>query len=176
MMSDLGMAGPATAAGKGLSVWRYLNNRSGKREDAPERLRIWISETLEKARTFGFLKRQEGLQGQNSQSPLYELSHDGLDEILRGFSLEFEKWAARRIYRLLAIIFVVVFLLPYAVFVFEELGLEGLAILSITALGYVGVFWIVMKLGVYVAAVTYYPIVRRLVGGSMRYKEHQTLS
>jgi hypothetical protein len=35
LMSDLGMAGPATAAGKGLSVWRYLNNRSERRNAAP---------------------------------------------------------------------------------------------------------------------------------------------
>jgi hypothetical protein len=171
LMSDLGMAGPAIAAGKGLSVWRYLNNRSEKRKAAPERLDIWISETLEKARTFGFLKRQESLQDQNSQSRLYELSHDGLDDILRGFSLEFEKWVARRVYMLLAIIFVIVFLLPYAIFIFEQTGLEGLAILAIGGLTYVGVFWIISKLAVYVAAVTYYPIVRQLVRGSIRYKD-----
>jgi hypothetical protein len=68
------------------------------------------------------LKRQESFQGQDSQSPLYELSHDGLDEVLRGLSLEFEKWVARRVYTLLAIIFIVVFLLPYAIFIVEEAG------------------------------------------------------
>jgi hypothetical protein len=174
LMSDLGLAGAATATGKSLSVWRYLNNRSKRREAAPEPLLIWISETLEKARTFGFLKRQEYSQGQSSQSQLYELSHDGLDEILREFSLEFEKWVARRVYALLAILFVIVFLLPYFCIVAFNQGLAAaLNVFLITvAVGalYAGVIWVISKLIVYVAAVTYYPIVRRVVGGSIEPK------
>jgi hypothetical protein len=171
-MTDLGIAGPAVAAKKGLSVWRYLRTRVERRRAIPDSLTDWISKTLDVAHSFGFLKRQEGYKANNPRARLYELSHDGLDDILRFFSLEFEKWVARRVYTFQALLFVALVVAPYfAIIALNEGILQALflaALLVILGVVYLGVLWILSKLYVYVAMVIYYPIVRRLVRGSIR--------
>jgi hypothetical protein len=112
-MKDLGIAGPAVSAGKGVSVLKYLNKSVEARIAPPAHLTNWILETLEVGHSFGFLKKQEGYGDTSPLSRLYELSHDSLDDIFRLFSLEFEKWMAKRIYIFWSLIFVLFFVLPY---------------------------------------------------------------
>lgn len=172
LMTDLGIAGPAIAAGKGLSVWRYLGMRVERRGRTPDRLTDWITETLDVAHSFGFLKRQQGYKASDPHARLYELSHDGLVDIFRTFSLEFEKWVARRVYTLQAIFAIIFILGPWFTIVVLNEGIaQALLILILFIIGglvYLGILWILMKIYVYVAAIIYYPIVRGLVSGSIK--------
>jgi len=175
LMRDLGMAGPAVAAGKGFSVRTYLNTPIEKRGASPDHLTNWISETLELGHSFGFLKRQEGYKVNNSNARLYELSHDGLDNIFRSFSLEFEKWVVKRIYILWSFLFVALFVLPWFLSTALNEGIgPALVLLVSIILGfalYLLIIWILTILYPYVAAVIYYPIVRWLVRGSVHSAE-----
>ena len=172
LMKDLGIAGPAVSAGKGVSVLKYLNKPVEKRSATPSRLTNWISETLEVGHSFGFLKKQEGYGGANPHSRLYELSHDSLDDIFRSFSLEFEKWLAKRIYTFWFLIFVLFFVLPYFTMIVIERGIsEALLVLMAVVFGlaiYGGLIWILILVAPYIAALIYYPIIRRLTRGSIK--------
>jgi hypothetical protein len=173
LMADLGIAGPAVATGKGrLSLRNYLSKPVERRGESPDTLTNWISDTLEVAHSFGFLKRQEGYKAKNPRARLYELSHDGLDDIFRSFSLEFEKWVARRIYTFLALLFVALFVLPYFVAIVLTDGIwQALTIVvgfAVIVPIYAGITWIMLKVFDFIAVVIYYPIIRRLVRGSIR--------
>ena len=170
-MTDLGIAGAAIAAGRGLSVWRYLRTRVERLERTPESLTNWITETLDVALSFGFLKRQQGYKASDPHARLYELSHDGLDDIFRTFSLEFEKWVAKKVYTLQTILLIIFLVLPYFIFyILLEGILKALLFLALITFGgaiYLGIISILLKIYVYVAAAVYYPIVRALVSGSI---------
>ncbi len=172
LMKDLGIAGPAVSAGKGIAVLKYLQKPIEKRIVAPSRLTDWISETLEASHSFGFLKKQEGYGGTNPHSRLYELSHDSLDDIFRLFSLEFEKWLAKRIYLFWSLIFILFFVLPFLTYNVLQKGiLETLLLLMVLVISgaiYFGFFLVIMLVAPYIAAVIYYPIVRRLTRGSIK--------
>ncbi|HEY3845590.1 MAG TPA: hypothetical protein VGL95_00590 [Acetobacteraceae bacterium] len=169
LLRDLGMAGPAVAAGKGLAVQKYLAKPVERREASPPRLTAWITDTLETAHRCGFLKRQEGFKANTPQARLYELSHDGLDDIFRSFSLEFEKWVTRRIIFFWAVILILFFIAPYVIYIAYTIGpVYALLLIVGGVVGiviYLGIIWVVLKLMSYLALITYYPIVRWLVGG-----------
>jgi hypothetical protein len=171
-IKDLGIAGPAVSAGKGIAVLKYLKKPVEGRSAIPGRLTNWIAETLEVGHSFGFLKKQEGYGGTNPHSRLYELSHDSLDDIFRSFSLEFEKWVAKRIYILWSLIFVLFFVLPYFTIIALNQGiLEALGMLIgmvIAGAIYGGLVWVFILVAPYIAALIYYPIVRRLTRGSIK--------
>ncbi len=171
-MADLGIAGPAVAAGKGLALHNYLSKPVERRGASPQILTDWITETLEVARSFGFLKRQEGYKANNPRARLYELSHDGLDDIFRSFSLEFEKWATRRVLTLLAFVYVILFGMPYFTLTALTEGMWAaigrFLVFVVFGAIYLGILWIMLKLYVYIAVVIYYPFVRRLVRGTIK--------
>jgi hypothetical protein len=175
LLVDLGIAGPAVAAGKGLSVRSYLATPVEQRGESPEPLRRWISETLEVGLSFGFLKRQQGFKNKDSNALLYELSHDGLDDIFRSFALEFEKWVTKRVLGLWAFAVIVLFILPYFSLIAWSQGIVEavLAILAMLLAGliYGAVLWVMMKIYPYIAAVVYYPFVRWLVKGPVKMKK-----
>ena len=168
-LKDLGIAGPAMSAGKGIAVLKYLQKPPEGRIDTPTRLTNWISETLDLSHSFGFLKRQEGYGGTNLHGRLYELSHDSLDDIFRLFSLEFEKWVSKRIYLFWSVIFVLLFVLPFMLLA-EDIweALVRMAVLIVGGVIYVGLIWVLMLIAPYIAAVIYYPIVRQLARGSIK--------
>jgi hypothetical protein len=170
-IKDLGIAGPAVSAGKGIAVLKYLKKPVEGRSAIPSRLTNWISETLEVGHSFGFLKKQEGYGGTNPHSRLYELSHDSLD-IFRLFSLEFEKWLAKRVYIFWSLIFVLFFVVPYFTMIVLDKGiLEALFVLVVMVFAaaiYLGLLWVLILVAPYIAALIYYPIVRRLTRGSIK--------
>ena len=174
-MKDLGIAGPAVSAGKGISVLKYLNKPIEARIAPPTSLTTWILKTLELGHSFGFLKKQEGYGDANPLSRLYELSHDSLDDIFRLFSLEFEKWMAKRLYMFWSLIFGLFFVLPYFTYVALDQGiLQALILFVGLIIGgaiYLGFFMVLMLIAPYIAAVIYYPIVRRLARGSIKAPE-----
>ncbi len=172
LMADLGVAGPAVAASKGKVVRNYLLKPIEKRLENNEGLTTWIAETLEKAHSFGFLKKQEGFKVGNDRARLYELSHDGLDTVFRTFSLEFEKWIFKRVAIFWSMLFVLFFAVPLFIISAIENGLVAalwtlVAVVPVLGL-YAGVLWIVMKVLDYLAFIFYYPFVRLLARGSIK--------
>jgi hypothetical protein len=166
LLTDLGIAGPAMTAGKGMNLQRYLARPVEKRGAAPPALTAWVQSTLSVAHDCGFLKRHEGFaSGDNNR--FYELAHDSLDEIFRSFALDFERWVSRRVYFLLAALGVVFFILPYIAYLFlTNTLLKALLIILGSAIAlalYMGLVWVLLKIMGLIARVIYYPIVRRLV-------------
>ena len=94
-----------------------------------------------------------------------------MDDIFRTFSLEFEKWVAKRVYILQATLATIFLLLPwFIIYILQEGILNALIFLAAITFGgalYLGILWILLKIYVYVAAAVYYPIVRALVSGSI---------
>ena len=115
ILSDLGIVGPAFAAGKGLDVHGYLGRPVERRGPAPAALTEWITATLTTAQRFGFLKRQRGFQEGSSRN-LFELAHDSLDDVFRVFSLDFEKWISRKVYKFYGSLFGIFLVLPILVY------------------------------------------------------------
>jgi hypothetical protein len=171
LLRDLGIAGPAVAAGKARSVQRYLLKPVEQRSEPNETLIAWIAGTLDKAHSFGFLKKQEGFNVGNERARLYELSHDGLDAIFKTFALEFEKWLFRRVIVLWAAVFVVLLVLPFYIWMaitqgfLAALVIMGSALVAVAI--YAGLIWLMTKLFEYLAYLLYYPIVRLLTRGSI---------
>jgi hypothetical protein len=176
LMADLGIAGPAIAAAKGLSIRDFLYRPVERRDESPDALIAWIWETLESAHSFGFLKRQEGFQVRNPRLRLYELSHDALDDVFRSFSLEFERWVTRRVYALWVLLMFVLFPIPFFLWTWYTDGFWNalreaattVALFAVGAVVYAAVIWIMIKLFDYIAIVTYYPLVRYLVRGPIK--------
>jgi hypothetical protein len=172
LMVDLGAAGPAMASSKGRAVRNYLLKPTEKRTEENDALTNWIAETLEKAHSFGFLKRQEGFKVDNRRARLYELSHDGLDNIFRDFSLEFEKWMAWRITIFWGAVLTVGVALPIFGYIAIKEGILvalGQAALACVVLAlYIGVIWLLIKFVDFLASIFYYPIVRLLARGSIK--------
>ena len=173
-IADLGIAGRAVAAGRGLSVRNYLSLAVERRGNIPEQLLDWISETLDLGHSVGFLKRQEGFKTDNPRARLFELSHDGLDDVFRTFSLEFEKWVTKRIVTFWAAVFIVLFILPFVVLYAIENGIIA-ALLFVVAMTvgfaiYAGLIWLMLKLFDFLAILIYYPIVRRLTRGPVKFR------
>ena len=106
IISNLGMVGPAFAVSKGLNVRDYLKKAVEGRGPPPGALIQWITDTLTTAQGFGFLKQQRGFE-QGSSRNLFELTHDSLDDIFRAFSLDFERWISRKIYKFYASLYVI---------------------------------------------------------------------
>jgi hypothetical protein len=171
-LRDLGVAGPAIAISKGRAVRNCLLKSPEQRIENNDVLTNWIAETLDKAHSFGFLKKQEGFKIDSDRARLYELSHDGLDSIFRDFSLEFEKWMVRRIAFFWAAVLVGVFLMPFFVYAAIKDGILsalGVAAALIAGMGIYGVaIWLVLKLFEFLSSIFYYPIVRLLARGSIK--------
>jgi hypothetical protein len=172
LMVDLGVAGPAIAASKGRAVRKYLLSPSEGRTESNDRLTDWIAETLDKAHSFGFLKKQEGFKVESHRARLYELSHDGLDNVFRAFSLEFEKWMVRRIAAFWVAILVGIILMPFFIYVaimdgiLSALGSAAVVIIGMVIYG--GIIWLSIKLLEFLASIFYYPVVRFLARGSIK--------
>lgn len=179
LLKDLGIAGPAMAAGKGREVQRYLARPVEKRGEPPPALTSWVESTLSKAHVCGFLKRQAGfVEGDGGR--LYELAHDSLDEIFRSFAIDFERWVIKRVYTLLTAIAFLLFILPNLIYVFATSTLfEALLLVvggMVAILFYVALLWLLGKLIGVIALVTYYPIVRRLLSGPVSESLNKTAS
>jgi hypothetical protein len=175
LLTDLGISGPAVAAGKGLAVRNHLLKPVERRSERNEALTAWIAETLDKAHSVGFLKRQQGFKIGNDRARLYELSHDGLDAVFKSFSLEFEKRMVWRIAILWIVIVVFLFVLPGFVFLAIRDGflsaLAAFAVGVVVMAVYGGLLWLMMKLLDFLAVIIYYPIVRRLARGSIKSRQ-----
>jgi hypothetical protein len=180
LLTDLGIAGPAFAAGKGLAVQKYLARSVERRGACPPKLTAWIMGTLETAYKCSFLKRQEGFKANDPQTRLYELSHDGLDDIFRSFSLEFEKWVTRRVLFLWGTLLVLFFIAPYVAYIAYTDGVVyavlAIVVGAVAIAVYIGIVWVVIKLMSYLALVTYYPVVRWLVRGRVNVRHKGKLS
>jgi hypothetical protein len=172
LLTDLGIAGPAVAAGKGRSVRNYLLKPVEQRSEPNQGLTSWVAETLDKAHSFGFLKKQEGFKFGSDRARLYELSHDGLDSVFKTFSLDFEKWMVRRVLTFWAVVFVFLIALPVLVFLAIQNGiLQALALTAVFVVVmaiYLGLIWLMVKLLDFLAVIFYYPIVRLLARGSVK--------
>jgi hypothetical protein len=170
ILSDLGIVGPAFAVSKGRDVRDYLKRPVESREQPPSALIQWMIDTLTTAHQFGFLKRQQGFQQGNSRN-MFELAHDSLDDVFRAFSLEFEKWISRRVYKLYGILYGVLFILPILVyFIITEGILWGLVFFLIGVIGlliYLGVFLLFRILGRFLARVILFPVLRWLARGKV---------
>jgi conflict system STAND superfamily ATPase len=167
LLSDLGIAGPAICVGKDRETRRYLEKPVEKREPAPAVLTSWISETLTVAAGFGFLKRQKGV-GHGTDGNLFELARDALIDVFRAFSLDFEKWIARRVYILLAGMVGLLIVLPGSIFLLVTQGLEFLLLYLVAGGIYVGSLYIMGLLFRYLKELIYFPIVRALARGEVR--------
>jgi hypothetical protein len=88
------------------------------------------------------------------------------------FSLEFEKWLAKRVYIFWSLIFVLFFVVPYFTMIVLDKGiLEALFVLVVMVFAaaiYLGLLWVLILVAPYIAALIYYPIVRRLTRGSIK--------
>jgi hypothetical protein len=171
-LTDLGIAGSAVATKHSRAVRKYLAKPIERRDSAPQALVDWIGSTLEAAASCGFLKKQQSYT--SGGRPLYELSHDSLDDVFRNFSLEFEKWITKRVYLLQAILFSVLCLIPVIAYLIANIGwLETATLLIAFLLGgaiYVGIFYVLAKLFQYLLELLYYPIVRLLARGRVKPK------
>jgi hypothetical protein len=168
VLSDLGIVGPAFAVSKGLDVRSYLGRAVERRGPPPGTLTQWITDTLTTAQRFGFLKQQKGFR-QGSARDLFELAHDSLDDIFRVFSLDFEKWISRRVYKFYASLYVLFLGVPIFLFLVMSKGLaEGIVIflIGIFAMAiYSGIIYLFVLLFSFLARIILFPILRLLARG-----------
>ncbi len=171
LMPDLGIAGPAVATGKGRDIARFLSRPVEQRGPVPAGLISWLDGTLNKAHQVGFLKKQQALDVKTgNREVLYELSHDSLDDVLRGFSIEFEKWISRRVHLFLAVLGALFIATPFLVFFFVVYGAQGILILVILGISigvYLVIGYLLSLLLRYLKEVLYYLIVRHLLRGRL---------
>jgi hypothetical protein len=188
-LPDLGIAGPAVAErAVGQAGMRYLESPPEKRGGPPMDVGSWLSGVLGKAVDVGFMKRQlrslEGAANGNGSSPdrskldrhIYELSHDGLADILQGFKIEFEGWVRIRLAKLVGAVVAAIAIVPLLLFIatltFKDVIdlLQGLFIVGIGGILYAISLFIMGYIFRLLGRLLLHPIYRRLVHGRVPLK------
>jgi hypothetical protein len=188
-MQDLGLAGPAIAAGQVTTLdRRYLERIPEKRGEPPPHMVWWISEVLKKGVALGFLKQQRGLGvgpgGQDTSTEatrLYELSHDSLGDIFQQFSLEFESWVRWRAMKLAAAVVGGALIVPAFLilwWIWQE-PWQALAVILggiLVTTAYFAALWVIGRVAKYLAELMLFPVIRRIATGVVPLKSRSKRS